>query len=129
MVAGGCFAAHRGAMCWWRAHACCVQAWLEKIGEQIDGKADIEVVNDTAADAAAAARDALDAAAAATEEAVRSLDAALRAELQSVAGELRSAQAAAARRLDAAEDAVVQAASSSQVWHRLCRTGVVLQQR
>lgn len=92
-----------------------MQAWLEKIGEQIDSKADVELVNDAAADAAAAARDALDAAAAATEEAVRSLDAALRAELQSVAGELRSGQAATCRRLDAAEDAVAKAAPSSQV--------------
>eukprot|EP00892_Ulva_mutabilis_P011247 jgi/Ulvmu1/8495/UM044_0029.1 len=91
------------------------QAWLEKIGEQIDGKADLELVNDAAADAAAAARDALDAAAAATEEAVRSLDAALRAELQSVAGELRSAQAVTMRRVDGVEDGVAQAAASSQV--------------
>lgn len=86
-----------------------------------------------ASDAAAAARDALDAAAAATEEAVRSLDAALRAELQSVAGELRSGQAAICRRLDAAEDAVAQAAPSSQVrcphaccCHLLLRTGPVI---
>lgn len=111
-------------------HSACtllaVQAWLEKIGEQIDGKADIEAVNEAAADAASAARDALDAAAAATEDAVRSLDAALRAELQSVAGELRSAQAAALRRLDSAEDGVAKAATCSQVRCAVCYVAVEL---
>jgi hypothetical protein len=92
-----------------------LQAWLYKIGEQIDSKADTDLMHGTVASASKRAQECLDQAAEALENAVNCASAALRQELKGSTEGLVSAQAALTKRVSNFEADVAKVPSIAQV--------------
>lgn len=100
-----------------------VQAWLDKIAEQIDRKADTDAMHDTVATASSRAQECLENAAETLETAVHCASSAMREDLKTSAADLVTSQASLLKRVDNIEIEVAKVPTTAQVWiHTLSQT-------